>query len=142
MNLRLVAAQQHLDDIEAVVDVRVIEHPQPGQRAAGDQLLLGEIDGLDGRSEIHAAPRLHLDEDERVAAPIAAHEIDLAATGRAEIAVENLVALPAEMALREAFAAASEPVAQIAGLSPQPAARAPQVRKTADESGKGHVRGA
>ncbi len=140
MDLRLVVAQPHLDDIEAVIDLRVVEQPQPGQRTAGDELLLGEVHGFDRRSEVLAAPRLHLDEDERVAGPVAADEIDFAAAGRAEVAVENLETLAAQMALRETLPPASESMPQI--FRPAAGKPPPQVRKNADESRKDHARAA
>jgi hypothetical protein len=140
VNLWLVVVQPHFHHIEAVVDLRIVQQAQPGQRAAGDELLLREIHGFEGRPEVLTSPRLHLDEDERVARPVAADEIDFAAAGRAEIPVENLEPLRTEMAFGETLAAATEPVPQI--LRPAAGEPPPQVRKTVDESRKDHGRAA
>ena len=83
-----------LHDVEADEDVGVVEQPQPGEGAAGDELLLGALYRLGGRAVAEAAPGFDLDENQRVAGFVAADEIDFATARRAEIAVENFVTVP------------------------------------------------
>lgn len=129
-------------DVETEQDVRVVQQPQPGQRAAGDQLLFVARHGFSGRSVAEAAPGFDLHEDKRIAGPVPADEIDLAAVRRAKIPVENLVAVPAEMALGEALAFAPEPlVLVLARLRRAREAPAERGEKFSDGSDKAHARG-
>lgn len=91
---RAVVLDDDLHDVEADEDVGVVEQPQPGEGAAGDELLLGARDRLGGRAVAEAAPGFDLDENQRVAGFVAADEIDFATARRAEIAVENFVTVP------------------------------------------------
>jgi len=118
IDARFSLADDHLDDVEAEVHLRPVEQSQPRPRAAGGEFLLLAIHRVGGSAFLVAGARLHLGEDERVLRDVAADEIDFTAALRAEIAVENLAAVPAEMFLREPFSASSERMARIRGRVP------------------------
>ena len=100
---RLVFRQDDFDDIEAEENVGIIEHAQPGERAARDAAALLAANGFEGTAEVFARARFHFHENKRLA--IAANDIDLAARSAAEVAIEDFVALAAEKTARQLFAA-------------------------------------
>jgi len=140
VDFRGLAVHPHFHHVEAVIDLRMVQQTQPGERPTGDELLLGEIDGFERRAEVLAAARFHLHKDQRVAAPIAADEIDFTTARCAEVAIEDLEVVRAQVAFGEPFAATPEPMAPV--LRPAPGEPPPQVRKTVDESRKDHAHGA
>ena len=121
----------------------MVEHAQPSQSALGDKLLLLARDGFGGSAVAESAAGFDFNESQRIAGPIPADEIDFAAAGGAEIPVEDLVALTAEVALGEALALAAQPLGLILARFRR-AGEAPAEReeKIADESDKAHARGA
>jgi hypothetical protein len=102
-----VLGQGYLDNIEPEQDLGIVEHAQPGERAARDAFLFLLVDRFDGPAEILARPRFHFDEDERIA--IAADDVDLAAAAPFEIAIENLKAVPTQEPAGQSLAARSAP---------------------------------
>jgi hypothetical protein len=87
----LVWGHDHFHDVESKGDVRVVEHPQPGEGAAGDSALLIGVDGAYGTSEVFALARFYFDEDKRLF--VAADDVDFAAAPTAKIAIENLITI-------------------------------------------------
>ncbi len=90
-------------DVKAKENIGIVQHAQPRERPAREPLPFFAIDGFDRPAEILTRPRLHLDEDKRVA--ITADEVDLATTPAAEIAIKHFVAvLPPKISSRELLA--------------------------------------
>ena len=83
----------------------MIEQAQPCEGGAGEQVLLGGIDGMGGIAEVARAARFDFDEDEVVGRPVAADKIGFPATFCAEIPMQDFVACAAEMALGNPFPA-------------------------------------
>ncbi len=100
------AGEDDFDDIEAEGGFRIAEEVQPRECAARDEALLTAVDGGGGTAEAGGGAGLHFDEDEGVA--VAADEIDLSPVFCAEVAVEDLVPVLAEMFGGEVFAMAAE----------------------------------
>ena len=94
-------------DVEAEEDLRVIQQLKPGQCATRDELLFHEGDGLGWCAIGQAAAGLDLQEDQRVASLVPADDVYFPAFGCAEVTIENLVAIAAEIADGEAFAFAT-----------------------------------
>ena len=112
-------------------------------RQSGARVLLLEArDRLGGCAVADAAPGFDLDEDQRGARLVAANEIDLAAVRRAEVAVENLVAVPPQVALGQPLPLPPQPLvgvfARLRRAGEPPAERG---KKICDESRKAHARG-
>jgi hypothetical protein len=61
-----ITRNEYLDDIKSEKDVWIIEHPQPGQRAARDSLLFLPIHCLEWAAEIFSTACFHFYEYERV----------------------------------------------------------------------------
>jgi hypothetical protein len=61
-----IARNDYLDDIESEKNIGVIEHPQPGQRAARDSFLFLPIYCCERSTEVFACARLHLHKYQRV----------------------------------------------------------------------------
>ena len=135
VDARLAVADDDLDDVEAEIHLGPIQQSQPRTRAARDELLLCTIHRIGGPAIFVAAAGFHLGEDERVLRNVAADEIDFAAAFRTEVAVENLVAVPAEKSLRELFSAPPERMARVSGrtLPAEPG------EKTGDGLDKAHA---
>ena len=97
-----VVAGDDFHNVEAERDIGIIQHAEPGQRAAGDVAL------LIGKKIVHRTPQcvaasaLHFYKDKRVI--IATDNIDLPAAAWFEIAVENFVTVSAEKFGGEFFA--------------------------------------
>ncbi len=124
----------HLHDVEAKKDVRIVQKPQPGQTAAGDSLLLVAINCVEGPAEIFARPRFHFDENERIA--LAADDVDLAAAASTKITIEDLVTAPPQKPAGQFLPASPKP--KMFGTGRRKSA-APPVRKIGDESDKARV---
>ena len=105
------AVDDDLDDVETKDDVRIVEQPQPRERATRDERLLVAIHRRRGRAEVAGASRFHLDEDEFV--PVAADDIDFAATGRTEVSVKDFESIPPQMPGGQRLTPPPEPVADI-----------------------------
>ena len=105
------AIDDDLDDVEAKDDVRIIEQPQPCERATGDERLLVAIHRRRGRAEVAGASRFYLDEDEFVS--VAADDIDFAAPRRAEVFVENFESVPPQVPGGQRLPTPPEPVTVI-----------------------------
>ena len=88
----------HLHDIESEKDVGIIEHPQPGQRAAGDSLLFLPIHCLERAAEIFSTACFHFYEYERVF--VTTNNINFAAAATAKIAQQDLVTATLQVATR------------------------------------------
>ena len=124
----------HFHDIEPEQNVRIVQQPQPGQRAARNLIPFVAIHRVERPPEIFACPRFYLDENQGVA--IAADNVDLAAGASLEITIQNFVA-----------ALLQEPAGQVLPVRPKPEMRgprsrkaaAPPVRKIVDESDKARV---
>ena len=65
------------------------------------------IDRCEWPAKIFSRPRLHFDEDERVA--VATDDVDLTATATFEVAVKNFVALTPQEARRQLLAVSAAP---------------------------------
>ena len=99
------AGVDHLDDIESKHDVRIIEHPQPGERAAGDLTFLERTYIVERPAQIFALSRFDFHENEGVV--VTAYDVDFARGSVSKISVENFItALPEELAGR-VFAASA-----------------------------------
>jgi len=93
-----VRSEDNFYHVESEKDVRVLEHAQPGERAARNSLLFCAVNRFQWPAEIFARPRFYFDEHERVA--IAAYHIDFAATTPTEIAEQNFVTATLEESAR------------------------------------------
>lgn len=89
-----VRGDHDFDDIEAEQDLGIVEPAQPGERTAGDTLLFLSIDRFERPAEVLTRARFYFDKDERVL--IATDNVDLATGAPFEIAIENLIAVPAQ----------------------------------------------
>ncbi len=141
--MKRVFFDQHLDDVEAEEDRGIVQEPEPREGAPRDQVLFLTVNGVGRVAKLEAAARLYLNERKGVARFVAADDIDFAAVGRTEIAVEDLVAAAEEVARGEVFAVAAEPLARVFTRlrRGRGATRAPG-EKSGDGSGKAHGRGA
>jgi hypothetical protein len=92
----------HFDNVKAEEDVGVVEHAQPRERTAGDPLLLLLADCFERATEVFARAGFHFNEDERVA--VTTNDVDLAAAAAAEVSVENLETLAAQITAGELLA--------------------------------------
>ncbi len=134
-DFRAGGAEDDLDDVQADGDVRMIQEAEPCLGAADEGFLLGGIDGVGGAAEAVGGARFYLDEDEGLL--FAAYQVDLAAVRRAEVAVEDLEAVPAQMPGGELLPLAAE--AQVRGLRRRGRGGAGRPgEKSCDEWGKGH----
>jgi hypothetical protein len=79
-----VIEDDHFHDVKAEKNVGVVEHSQPGQRAARNSFLLFSIDSGNRPSKILPRACLHFDEHQRVV--VATDNIDLTAAAPSEIA--------------------------------------------------------
>ncbi len=132
-----------LDDIEAEENLRVIQELQPGEGAARDELLFCAGHGFRWGSVGEAAPRFYFDENERLAGPVATNDVHLSALRCAEVAIQDLVAVPPQIPDGEAFAFAAQPLVGIFIRTRRTgAAPAERGEKFSDESDKAHARGA
>ena len=89
----------HFGDVEPVVDLRVAQQLEPGERSPRDELLFGGRDGFGGFAIGVAGPRFDFDEHQRVV--VAADQIDFAAFRGAVVVVEHFVARPPQVLGRE-----------------------------------------
>ena len=130
--------EDDLDYVDADGDIGVAEEAQPGLCAGDDGLLLGGIDGIGGADEGAGGARFYFDEDEGLF--FAADEVDFAAMGGTEVAVEDFEAAAAEVAGGEALApAAEEEVRGQPGVRRRGRGAAGRPgEKFCDEWGKGH----
>ena len=93
-----ITRNEHLDDIESEKDVGIIEHPQPGQRAAGDSLLFLPIHCLERAAEIFSTACFHFYEYESVV--VTTDNINFATAAAAEIAQQDFVTATLQVAAR------------------------------------------
>ena len=114
----------------------MIKHPQPRQRASGNELLLLEIHGVRGVAEVAGGARFDLDEDELVGRFVAADDVDFAAPTCAEVAVENAMALFAQMLRGKELATAPKRVRKVFRRRRRRPAEPGE--NCGDESGKAH----
>lgn len=105
---RFITFKDDLHDIETKEDFRVIQKSQPRQGAAGYELLLLTGHGLRRVAVGSPTPGFHFHKDERPGGPVAADQVHLAAARCAKVLVEDLVALPAQIAARKPFAGPPE----------------------------------
>ena len=126
-----------LDDIEAETDVGKIEQAEPGDRALGHTALLVIVDGVGRASALLAGAGFHFDEDESALRFVAADEVDFASPGRDEVAVEDPVAVAAEIFFGLALAPLTEDDVARRRLRTRTGS-APPVEKCGDGRGKGH----
>jgi hypothetical protein len=117
IHARRIAGDDDLDDIEAKVNIGMVEKAQPGKRGAGEQMLLGGIDGVCGIAEVACAARFDFDKDEIVGRPVAADKVGFPAAFCAEIPMQDFVACPAEVPLGNTFAAPPENVSGVVSRS-------------------------
>ena len=75
--------------VETEKYVRVLQHTQPGERAARNSLLFCAVDRFQWPAEVFARPGFYLDEHQSVV--VAAYNVDFAATASTKIAEEDLV---------------------------------------------------
>ena len=96
IDLRLGATREdkYFDDIEAEMDVRPVEQAKPGKRAADDQSLLLLVHCIRGIAKVGTAPRLYLNEDERIGRTLPTNQIHFAPTRCAVVSIQNLVSIP------------------------------------------------
>ena len=134
---RVFARGEDFDDVEAEADVGDVEQAQPGHGAFGHAALFVIVDGVGRASAFFGGARFHFDKDKGVFRLVAADEVDLAAAGWHEIAVEDAVAVAAEVALGLAFAPLSENDVAREGLRAR-SGFAPPVEKSGDGRGRGH----
>jgi hypothetical protein len=85
-------------DIESEKDVGIVEHSQPGQRAARNSLPFFAIHRFEGPAEIFARTCLYFDKHERVV--VAANNVDLTAAATTKITEEDFIAVTLEVAAR------------------------------------------
>ena len=89
-----VPGDDHLDDIEADENIRIVEQLQPGQRPARNKLLLGRVDGFGWPPEILARARFYFHENERVI--VATNDVHFATATATKIPGKNFVTFPPE----------------------------------------------
>jgi hypothetical protein len=97
MGLRI-PRNDYLDDVESEKNIRVIQHSQPGQRAAGDPLLFGAVHRYEGPAEIFACARFYFHEHQCVI--VATDNVDFAAAASTEIAEEDFVTVTLQVSAR------------------------------------------
>ena len=93
-----VIGADHFHDVKAEKDVGIIEHPQPGQRAARDSALLLPIHCFQRSAEIFSSARFHFHKDQRVI--VTTDNINFTAAAAAEIAKQDFVTATLEVAAR------------------------------------------
>ena len=84
-----VFGEDHFDDVEPEKNVGIIEHAQPGERAARDALLLIGPNRFERPAKLFTPARFYFEKDERVI--VATDDVDLTAAASLEIPVENFV---------------------------------------------------
>jgi hypothetical protein len=135
-----VALHDDLDDIEAEEDLGIALKIEPRQRATRDELLFLPRHRFARRAKRQAAPRLDLDEDERVTSLVPADHVHFPAVRRPKVSIQYLIAAALQVARREPFPFPAEPFARILSLFRRteipPAGRG---EKIGDESDKAHV---
>ncbi len=85
-------------DIESEKDVGIVQHSQPGQRAARNSLSFFAVHSFYRTAKIFAAAGLYFNKHERVV--VAANNVDLTAAATTEIAEEYLVPVTLQIAAR------------------------------------------
>jgi hypothetical protein len=91
-------------DVKAVADVGEVQHPEPGDGAAGDEVLFFAVNGLRGITEFAGLAGFYLGEDEFIRVEVAADEVNFATARSAEISVKDFEARAFEVLCREVFA--------------------------------------
>lgn len=105
---RVFARGEDFNDVETEPDVRKVEQTQPRHGTFGHATLFIVVDRVGGTAAFLAGAGFHLDENKCVFGLVAADEIDLAAAGRDKVAVENAVAVTAQILLGLPLAPLSE----------------------------------
>ena len=99
---------EYFDDIEAEVDIRPVQEPKPGKRAADDQPLLLFIHGIRGIAVVVPAPRLYLYKDQRIGSALPANQIHFAPARCAVVAIEDLISVSLEVSRRQPLPSPAE----------------------------------
>ena len=133
----VLAGGEDFDDVEAETDVGEVEQTQPCYGTFGHAALFVIVDGVRRAAALFGGTGFHLDEDEGVFGLVAADKVDFAAAGRDEVAVEDAVAVAAEVAFGLALAPLSENDMAREGLRARNGF-APPVEKIGDGRGRGH----
>jgi hypothetical protein len=103
----VVSDNNDFHDIEAKEDIGIVQHSQPGKRAARNALPLLSIDCCKRPSKVFPGARFYFDEYQPVV--ISADDVDLAATAPFEVTVENLVAVTPQESTCQFLAAPAAP---------------------------------
>lgn len=134
----VLAGGEDFDDVEAETDVGEVEQTQPCYGTFGHAALFVIVDGVRRAAALFGGTGFHLDEDEGVFGLVAADKVDFAAAGRDEVAVEDAVAVAAEVAFGLALAPLSENDMARQRFLRARVAFAPPVEKSGDGRGRGH----
>ena len=102
------AGREDFHDVETEPDVRKVEQTQPCHGTFGHATLFIVVDRVGGTAAFLAGAGFHLDKNKCVFGLVATNEIDLATAGRNEVAVENAVAVTAQILLGLPLAPLSE----------------------------------
>jgi hypothetical protein len=109
----LVGGNDHFDDVEAVTDVREVEHAQPGDGSAGNQILFIALHRFGWVAKFASLPGLYLNENEFVCVEIAADEINFTSARGAIVPIEDLVSGTLEMLRGKLLTFAAESVCRV-----------------------------
>jgi hypothetical protein len=139
IKLGLPVFENDFDDIEAEKNIRVVQHPQPFQRASRDELLFGERHRLTWSAVSGSLAGLDFHKSKHAARAISAHQVDFAAVWGPKVLVENFVSFPAQIASRQAFAHPSKPdIGVFPRLRRRRKSAVEQAQKISDGSDKVH----
>lgn len=91
-------SDNHLHYVESEKYIRVLQHPEPRQRATGDSFPFVAIHCSQWPAEIFPRPRFYFDKHKRVV--VATYDVDFAAGAAPEIAEQNFVTATLEESAR------------------------------------------
>ena len=128
-------AEDYFHDVHADGDVGVAQHPEPGLSTADQGFFLGFVHGVGGAAQSFRRAGFYFDEDEGLL--FAADQVYLAAGIGAEVAVEDFVAVAAQVAGGGLLSLAAQ--AEVGRLRRRRREYlAQRGEKFCDESGRGH----
>ncbi len=101
-------AHDDLDDVEPVSDIWHVEHAEPFHCAANNEAAFFFVNRIRRATEFLDCASLDFHKNKLPMALVAANDIDLTTMRRAEIAVENLVAMALQISGGKVFAQIAE----------------------------------
>ena len=131
---------EDFDDVEAEADVGVVEEAEPGHGAPGHAALFVIVDGIGRAAALLAGAGFYFDKDEGLLRFVSAYQVDFAAAGGDEVAIEDAVAVAAEVTGGLILAPLSENNVPRKRLGAR-LRLAPRGQKSGDGRDKGHCGG-